>query len=177
LITFVQGNLFDSSAQVLTNTVNTVGVMGKGIALEFKRRYPAMFASYQKRCSDHAVHPGVPYLWENDASMILNFPTKDHWRGNSKLEYIESGLKWLATSYQELGIHTIAMPPLGCGNGGLNWREVRPLMERYLAPLTDLEVFVYEPIPAATMKTTGDDHATEPTPPNALPKSAAHANL
>lgn len=151
--------------------------MGKGIALEFKRRFPAMFASYQKRCSDHAVRLGEPYLWEDDTSVILNFPTKDHWKGDSKLEYIEAGLKWLAASYQELGIHSIAMPPLGCGNGGLNWLDARPLMEQYLAPLPDLEVFVYEPKPVATRKITGDNNAEEPIQPNTRPRSAAQSDL
>lgn len=143
MISYVAGNLFDSRAQVLTNTVNCVGVMGKGIALEFKKRYPALFRDYAARCARGEMRIGEPWLWENDEVQILNFPTKRHWRTPSRLEDIEAGLSWLAAHYGALGIYTIAMPALGCGNGGLPWTAVRSLMEKHLAVLPDLEVFVY----------------------------------
>lgn len=147
--------------------------MGKGVALEFKKRFPAMFSDYQKRCAGKVVHPGAPYLWEDDAAVVLNFPTKDHWKRDSKLEYIEAGLKWLAESYQDLGIHTIAMPPLGCGNGGLNWHEVKLLMKQYLADIPDLEVFVYEPVLADVITGTSDDKLKELPNSSIVPRSAA----
>lgn len=143
MITFVEGLVFDSPAQVLTNTVNTVGVMGKGIALEFKNRYPEMFADYKFRWEQGLVRLGEPYLWENDEVQILNFPTKEHWRGSSKLEYIEKGLQYLSEHYQKMGICTLALAPLGCGNGGLRWPDVKALLIKYLGSLPDLEVFVH----------------------------------
>lgn len=178
MITFIQGsNLFDSAAQVVVNTVNCVGIMGKGVALEFKKRYPAMFEDYQARCAAKTVTPGVPYLWEDDRSVILNFPTKAHWKENSKLEYIERGLQWLASSYESLGIHTIAMPALGCGNGGLDWKDVRLLLEHYLGSLPDLEVFAYEPSGAASEKSTDDEDRKTRTLDSDLRKPAASPNL
>jgi O-acetyl-ADP-ribose deacetylase (regulator of RNase III) len=145
MITFVEGNLFDSPAQVLTNTVNTVGVMGKGIALNFKNSYPEMFLDYKNRCKQGLVRIGEPYLWENDEVQILNFPTKENWRNNSKLEYVEKGLQYLRDNYQAMGICTLALAPLGCGNGGLYWPDVKALMIKYLGPLPGLEVFAYLP--------------------------------
>jgi len=143
MITYVENSLFKSPAQVLTNTVNCVGVMGKGLALEFKTRHPAMFKDYKRRCDRGEVRPGYPYLWEDDRVQVLNFPTKRHWRDNSRLDDIEAGLKYLAAHYQDLGISTLALPQLGCGNGGLQWNDVRPLIEKHLAGIPDLEVFVY----------------------------------
>ncbi|MBI2579367.1 MAG: macro domain-containing protein [Candidatus Aenigmarchaeota archaeon] len=165
MITFVTGNLFDSAAQVLTNTVNCVGAMGKGVALEFKNRYPAMFEEYRRRCERGEVRPGEPYLWEDDRVQILNFPTKRDWRENSRLEDIALALKYLATHYQNMGIQSLAMPALGCGQGGLRWEDVRPLIEKHLGDLTDLDVYVYEPAavaaeqnpPHGTKKKVGSD--------------------
>jgi O-acetyl-ADP-ribose deacetylase (regulator of RNase III) len=150
MITFVKGNLFDSAAQVVTNTVNCVGVMGKGVALEFKNRYPALFEDYRARCDRGEVRPGELYLWEDDRVQVLNFPTKRDWRENSRLEDIEQGLLYLAKHYQDLGIQSLAMPALGCGNGGLHWEDVRPLIIQHLGSLTDLDVYVYEPTTVAT---------------------------
>ena len=149
MITFLTGKLFSSHAQVITNTVNCVGVMGKGVALEFKKRHPALFADYQARCAKGAVRVGQPYLWEDDRTQVLNFPTKDHWRNPSRLEWIDSGLRYLADHYGTLGIHSLAMPPLGCGNGGLSWADVKPLLIKHLGEIPDLEVYVYEPAAAA----------------------------
>ncbi len=146
MITFVKGNIFESAAQVLTNTVNCVGVMGKGVALEFKQRYPALFEDYQTRCQRGEVQPGALYMWEDSYVQVLNFPTKRHWREKSEIGDIELGLKCLAMKYQDFGIQSIALPALGCGNGGLDWGIVRPLIERYLGEIADLDVYVYEPM-------------------------------
>lgn len=145
MVTYVQGDIFQSPAQVLTNTVNCVGVMGKGVALEFKNRYEGLFDSYKALCDKNAVIPGKPYLWENDQVQILNFPTKRHWKDDSRLDDIEAGLKYLAANYATMGIDSLAMPALGCGNGGLNWNDVQPLIEKYLGSIIDLDVYVYQP--------------------------------
>jgi len=145
VVTFVKGDMFKSPAQVLTNTVNCVGVMGAGLALEFKNRYPMMFEDYKTKCDQGAVKSGQPYLWEDDTAQILNFPTKRDWRNDSVFQDIEDGLKHLASSYPEMGIQSLAMPALGCGLGGLDWSDVKPLIEKYLGPLPDLDVYVYEP--------------------------------
>lgn len=155
MVTFVTGNMFDSPAQVITNPVNCVGATGKGLSLEFERRYPELSLDYKERCNKGLVKPGFPYLWENEATQILNFPTKRHWRGRSQIEDIEVGLKYLASRYQEMGIYTLALPALGCGHGGLEWKEVKPLIEKHLGPISDLEVFVYEPYPPAGSKKAG----------------------
>ena len=143
-IVIKQGDILGSNAQTLINTVNCQGVMGKGIALAFKKRYPEMFAEYKKRCRKGDVQVGKPYLYKIDARRwIVNFPTKDHWQNKSRIEYIRDGLRYLAEKITEWGITSLAVPPLGCGNGGLNWNEVYPLIEQYLRPLPiALEVYV-----------------------------------
>jgi O-acetyl-ADP-ribose deacetylase (regulator of RNase III) len=148
VVTYVQGDIFQSPAQVLTNTVNCVGVMGKGVALEFKKRYTGLFESYKALCDKQAVAPGKPYLWENDRVQVLNFPTKRHWKDDSRLDDIEAGLKYLSENYASMGIDSLAMPALGCGNGGLNWNDVKPLIDKYLGALVDLDVYVYQPLQA-----------------------------
>lgn len=145
MVTYIQGDIFSSPAQVLTNTINCVGVMGKGVALEFKNRYQGLFEDYKARCDKQEVVPGVPYLWENDRVQVLNFPTKRHWRDSSRLEDIESGLKYLAENYMNMGIDSVAMPALGCGNGGLKWNDVHILIDKYLGSIIDLDVYVYQP--------------------------------
>lgn len=145
MITFVTGDIFSSPAQVLTNPVNVVGVMGNGLAAEFKARFAEMFADYSQRCEKGEVQPGRPYLWENEHAQILNFPTKRHWRDPSLLDDIELGLQYLVAHYQDMGIHSIAIPALGTGLGGLKWTDVRLLIEKHLSNIADLEVFVYEP--------------------------------
>jgi len=166
MVTYKSGDIFRSPAQVITNTVNCVGVMGKGLALEFKNRYPDMFREYKARCERGEVRPGKPYLFENNQVEVLNFPTKRDWRENSRLEDIEAGLKYLAENYAKMGIFFLALPPLGCGLGGLHWPDVRSLIEKYLAPIQDLEVFVYEPA-AAQSKTPSDSEG------KALPKTGS----
>lgn len=149
------GDLFGSDAQTLVNTVNCVGIMGKGIALEFKKRFPAMFEDYARRCEQGRVRLGEPYLYEDDSGVkILNFPTKDHWRSSSRIGDIEQGLNHLADHQTQWGITSLAMPPLGCGNGGLEWSEVGPLIYRKLHALPmDVEVYAPYGTPGSELKT------------------------
>lgn len=137
------GDIFESDCRTLVNTVNCVGVMGKGIAKCFKERYPDMYKDYKRRCTCGVVRPGTPYLFDDIlGTSILNFPTKDHWRSPSRLSYIREGLDWFCAHWDELGITSIAFPPLGCGNGGLNWREVGPIMYEKLKGLPiDIEIY------------------------------------
>ena len=153
MIRFVSGSLFDSEAQTLVNPVNTVGVSGAGLAKEFKKRWPKMHEAYALRCErGHfgALSPEGPlWLWHSNATgwtTILCFATKEHWRDPSELEFIEAGLAEFVRTYQALGITSIAFPALGCGNGGLDWADVMPLMTRYLEPL-DLPIAIHEPMP------------------------------
>jgi O-acetyl-ADP-ribose deacetylase (regulator of RNase III)/uncharacterized protein YwgA len=139
------GDLFESRAQTLVNTVNCVGVMGKGVAEQFKRRYPAMFEDYKSRTDRNAVRLGEPYLYRDSSGLqIVNFPTKDHWRSPSRIADIERGLDYLATHVAEWKIASMALPPLGCGNGGLEWSEVGPLIYSKLHGLP-IDVEVYAP--------------------------------
>lgn len=139
------GDILQSKAQTLINTVNCVGVMGKGIALEFKKRFPEMFDDYVKRCERREVKPGVPYLFER-ASLpnIINFPTKDHWKSVSRIDDIEHGLRYLLDHYKEWDVTSLAIPPLGCGNGQLEWKAVGPLIYRYASQM-DSSVEMYAP--------------------------------
>jgi O-acetyl-ADP-ribose deacetylase (regulator of RNase III)/uncharacterized protein YwgA len=139
------GDLFESRAQTLVNTVNCVGVMGKGVAEQFKLRFPKMFEDYKSRTDRKAVRLGEPYLYRDPSgARIINFPTKDHWRSPSRLADIEHGLDYLAAHATEWDITSIALPPLGCGNGGLEWSEVGPLIYRKLHELP-VDVDVYAP--------------------------------
>jgi O-acetyl-ADP-ribose deacetylase (regulator of RNase III) len=137
------GDMFASNAQTLVNTVNCVGVMGKGVALKFKQRFPEMFNDYARRCEQKAVKLGEPYVYEDKSGVkILNLPTKDHWRSPSRLHDIERGLDHLVQNVQAWNITSMAMPPLGCGNGGLEWSQVGPLIYRKLHGLpVDIEVY------------------------------------
>ena len=149
MITFKQGNLLDAPMEALVNTVNTVGVMGKGIALMFKEAFPENFHTYEDASKRGEVRVGQMFVTESSRlegpRWIINFPSKKHWRNPSKLEWITAGLEDLRRVVNEKGIHSIALPPLGCGNGGLDWADVRPEIERALAPLEDVEVVVFEP--------------------------------
>lgn len=142
MIEYIEGDIFDSPAQVIVNTVNTVGVMGKGLALAFKKRYPDMFESYKKVCEKNQLSIGKLMLYQEADHWILLFPTKENWRNPSKLEYIEKGLMKFVTTYAERHINSIAFPKLGCGNGELDWNLVRPLMEKYLKFLP-IDVYIY----------------------------------
>ena len=149
MITFTEGNLLEADAEALVNTVNTVGVMGKGVALMFKEAFPDNFSAYEKACAQDAVHVGEIFVFERQQLMgpkwIINFPTKKHWRNPSKMEWIEEGLKSLKQFIIEKKIRSIALPPLGSGNGGLEWSHVRSKIEAALGSLTDVNVIIYEP--------------------------------
>lgn len=143
MITYVTGDLFLSPAQVLVNTVNTVGVMGKGVAYEFKGIFPEMFDQYRGLCEAGKLQIGDLWLYRSPNKWILNFPTKKHWRAPSQPNYIEAGLKRFTQIYAQWGIHSIAFPALGCGNGELDFEnQVAPLMEYYLSNLP-IHVFIY----------------------------------
>ncbi|MCP5054292.1 MAG: macro domain-containing protein [bacterium] len=143
MLTYVVGNLFRSPAHVLVNTVNTVGVMGKGIAKTFKQIYPEMFEQYRHHCETGDLTVGKVWLYKTPNKWVLNFPTKTTWRMPSRMEYIEKGLSAFVKGYAERGITSIAFPALGCGNGELNWEhQVRPIMEKYLRPLP-IDIFIY----------------------------------
>lgn len=143
MITFLETSVFDSPAQTLVNTVNTVGVMGKGIAKEFKSRYPAMYSEYRLLCDEHQLGIGGLHMWRGDKRWVLNFPTKTTWRLPSKIEYVKLGLEKFVESYARLGITSISFPPLGCGNGNLDWKDVRPVMESYLKRVT-IQVYIHD---------------------------------
>ena len=139
------GNIFDSKADVLVNTVNCVGVMGKGIALDFKKRFPMMFSDYSERCAAHELKPGKPYYYHDlTGASVINFPTKDHWSSPSKLSYIIDGLDWFVENYESYGIKSVAFPPLGCGNGGLTWDIIGPIMYQKLIKLP-IYIEIYAP--------------------------------
>ena len=139
------GNIFASQMQTLVNTVNCVGVMGKGLALEFKKRFPDVYKDYVVRCREKQVHLGEPYLYRRLLPpWILNFPTKDHWRSVSRLSDIIDGLEYLERHYREWGITSLAVPTLGCNNGQLEWRVVGPTLYRYLCRF-DIPVELYAP--------------------------------
>jgi len=140
MIHFHRTSLMTSPAQTVVNTVNVVGVMGKGLAAAFKERYPVMFTEYKKICDDQQLQPGGLWLWKGSEQWVLNFATKKHWRNPSKMEYVRSGLQKFRETYEEMGIREVAFPRLGCGNGGLNWSEVRPLM---LEALRDLPITIF----------------------------------
>lgn len=147
MITYLKSNLFLSPAKVLVNTVNTEGVMGKGIAKEFKKLFPEMFIQYQEFCEQKTFNIGNLWIYKTSNKWVLNFPTKKSWRNPSRLEYIEEGLKKFVDQYLEKGIQSVAFPPLGCGNGELDWEtDVRPLMEKYLKDLPiDIYIHLYTP--------------------------------
>lgn len=143
------GDMFESRAQTLVNTVNTVGIMGKGIALEFKKQFPAMFRDYEARCKRRQVKLGEPYLFKSVVPpWILNFPTKAHWRSVTSLDDIIRGLEYLLQHYESWGITSIAVPPLGCGQGQLDWRVVGPTLYRYLDRMA-ISVELYAPFGTA----------------------------
>jgi O-acetyl-ADP-ribose deacetylase (regulator of RNase III)/uncharacterized protein YwgA len=139
------GDIFESKAQTLVNTVNTVGVMGKGIALGFRKRFPEMFDDYVRRCERREVALTRPYIYRRlTPPHIINFPTKDHWRSVSKLEDITQGLRYLQAHTAEWGVTSLAVPPLGCGEGRLEWRVVGPTLYRHLRDLS-IPVELYAP--------------------------------
>lgn len=149
MIRYTQGNLLEASTEALVNTVNEVGVMGKGIALMFREAFPANTEAYEKAVAAGDVRVGRMLVTENrdliGPHWIINFPTKKHWRNPSKLEWVRDGLKDLVAVLRKHNIRSVALPPLGCGNGGLDWTMVKREIEAALAELTDVEVLVYQP--------------------------------
>ena len=139
---YIRGNIFASTAQVLVNPVNTEGIMGSGLAFQFKIRYMGMFHEYIRECRSGVLDIGKPTIYKTSYKWILNFPTKRKWKDPSELEYIIQGLEMLVETYQELGIQSIAFPKLGCGYGNLEWSEVKQVMEKYLGKLP-IEILIY----------------------------------
>lgn len=156
MVKLATGNLLRAEAEALVNTVNCVGHMGKGVALQFKKAFPDNFAYYQKACRAGDVQPGRMLVFETGAMLglkyIINFPTKKHWRGESEYEYIKSGLEALVAEVKRHGIRSIALPPLGCGLGGLDWNRVRPMIETAFAGVPNVEVLLFEPAGAPEAK-------------------------
>lgn len=160
MIQFTKGDILAADVEALVNTVNCVGIMGRGIALQFKNEYSANFEAYAAACSRDEVQPGRMFVFETrrltNPAYIINFPTKRHWRGKSRIEDIESGLKALAREIRDRGIRSIAIPPLGSGLGGLNWSEVRPRIVEALSDIPGVEVVIYEPSNAPAMTKSRD---------------------
>ena len=151
-VQIASGDLLEQRVDAIVNTVNTIGVMGKGIALQFKRRWPANAKAYETACKRGDVVPGKMFLFDNgglvDPKFIINFPTKRHWRQPSRIKDIETGLVDLLAVVKRHSIRSIAIPPLGCGNGGLNWEDVRPRIEAAFAGLPELDVRLFSPSPS-----------------------------
>lgn len=149
MIEYKTGDILGERSQALVNTVNCVGVMGRGVALQFKKAFPDNFKAYEQACKLGKVVPGTMFVHETNSPtnprFIINFPTKRHWRGNSRIEDIESGLRALVSDLRRLSIESVAIPALGCGLGGLDWNRVRPLIETAFADLPDVHVTVFEP--------------------------------
>ena len=152
MIELKKGDILQADAEALVNTVNCVGIMGRGIALQFKNDFPENFKAYAVACAQEEVRPGKMFVYETrklgNPKFIINFPTKRHWRGKSRLEDIDAGLVALAEEIRARGIRSIAIPPLGSGLGGLNWADVRPRIEASLRGLNNLHVAIYEPMTA-----------------------------
>jgi O-acetyl-ADP-ribose deacetylase (regulator of RNase III) len=142
---YITGNLLDSEAEALVNTVNTKGVMGKGIALQFKEQFPLNFKLYAQACKQGEVVVGKLFVVKEGEKLIINFPTKEEWYKKSSYSYIEDGLKDLVSVISDYKIKSIALPSLGCGNGGLEWSKVKVLIEKYLGSLQGVEIDVYQP--------------------------------
>ena len=154
MISFTTGDILKSNAEALVNTVNCVGIMGRGIALQFKNAFSDNFEAYTRACESDEVQPGRMFVFErhrlDNPRFIINFPTKRHWRGKSRIQDIEAGLVDLVRVIQERKIRSIAIPPLGSGLGGLNWRDVRPRIEAAMAAVSNVDVIIFEPAGAPT---------------------------
>ncbi len=143
MLIYRRTSILESTAQTLVNTVNCVGVMGKGLAKAFRARDPAMYEAYKGICERKLLEPGKLWLWQGSNGWVLNFPTKQHWRNPSRMEWIEAGLKKFVAEHVARGITEISFPRLGCGNGNLNWDDVRPLMEHYLGKV-GITVYIHD---------------------------------
>lgn len=149
MVVVTKADILTANVEAIVNPVNCVGVMGKGVALQFKRTYPANFAFYKRACECGDMKIGTVLVYGTgkrvNPKCIINFPTKRHWRDNSRMEDIESGLYNLVEVVRLYGIKSIAIPALGCGNGGLRWDDVRPRIERAFADVTSVDVYILEP--------------------------------
>ena len=156
MIEIIIGNLLQTKAEALVNTVNCIGYMGKGIALQFKKAYPENNDKYKKACNVHEVRPGKMFVFETgnmfDPKYIINFPTKRHWRGNSRIEDIKSGMKDLVSVIKRNKISSIAIPPLGCGLGGLDWNQVKQIIKNEMQQLQNVRILLFEPKGSPTPK-------------------------
>lgn len=146
---YTKGNILESNTEVIINPVNIVGVMGKGLALQFKQKFPTNYKIYKEACNDKTIDIGKLLLVDESnlerKKFVINFPTKKHWRNPSKIEYIEEGLKDLVRIIETQKFESMAIPALGCGLGGLEWGSVKLLIERYLENLEGIEIIIYEP--------------------------------
>jgi len=146
MLQFTSGNIFDLDADILVNTVNCVGVMGCGVALEFKRRHPRMFRRYVYLCRHGYIYPGSITVYDIDDKIIINLATKDHWKKPSQYSYITRGLKELAAILPQYKKGTrVALPALGCGHGGLDWDIVKAMITQYLGDLENIDIYVFQP--------------------------------
>ena len=176
MIRFKTGDILAEDVEALVNAVNCVGVMGRGVALQFKKAFPENFKSYSAACKRKEVKPGRMFVFETGAlapRYIVNFPTKRHWRTNSRMEDVEAGLDALVAEIEARNIRSIAIPPLACGSGGLAWDDVRPRIQAALSGLVDLRVTVFEPDAAPVAK----DRARMRKPPEMTPGRAALVGL
>ena len=150
MVEFTREDILAAEVEALVNAVNCVGIMGRGIALQFRKKYPDNFKVYKSTCDRNALRPGKMLTFAIDGltnpRYIINFPTKVHWKGKSRLEYIEQGLEALTVEVRRLCIHSIALPPLGCGLGGLEWPDVKACIVTAFAALPDVRVLLYEPL-------------------------------
>jgi len=149
MLEITRGDILKADTEALVNTVNCVGVMGRGIALQFRKAFPENFKTYKSACDKEKFRPGMMLVYDlnrfENPRYVVNFPTKRHWKGKSKIEDIESGLEALVKEVAKLNIRSIAIPPLGCGLGGLSWNQVKPIIQRAFDALPDVHVFLYEP--------------------------------
>ena len=159
-IEYKNGDMFNEPTEAIVNTVNCVGVMGKGVALEFKRRWPDNFRAYKRLCDGKQLSPGKMFIFDNNDFLdegkhryLINFPTKQHWRSRSKIEYVRDGLVDFVRQIRGLGIESVSVPPLGCGNGGLDWLEVRPLIEEAVVELPNVKFVIFGPAAEQAEKT------------------------
>ena len=163
MLTYVTINLFESPAQTLVNTVNTVGAMGKGIAAVFKELYPEMYKRYRRLCQEGKLDVGMLYIYRTPNKIIVNLPTKKHWRQRSRVEYIRAGLQKFVEHYTEYGISSVSFPQLGCGHGELDWKtQVQPVMEHYLRELPiPVYIHIYPKLPDFVPERLDVDYARQ----------------